>query len=178
MDHDGSSMSLSVRLESIKLEYCSLAFTRCRKPVLFRSTGLPDPSKEDMHISPQDEQAIGHHPNQNNSQGEEHGYKIKDAGLKDKWRLFHRSHAQYRRFARNMCMYTYIYMYKWYVCKYFPIYIYIYCICLQVSVSLLLLIIVRNEIVPSTCWHPLSRFCCPTGVLQCPAWDRNQTIRQ
>ncbi|CAL1170848.1 unnamed protein product [Cladocopium goreaui] len=30
---------------------------------------------------------------------EEHGYKIKDAELKDKWRLYHRSHGQYRRFA-------------------------------------------------------------------------------
>ena len=26
---------------------------------------------------------------------EEHGYKIKDAELKDKWRLYHRSHGQY-----------------------------------------------------------------------------------
>ena len=32
--------------------------------------------------------------------GEEHGYKIKDAELKDKWRLYHRSHGQYRRFAK------------------------------------------------------------------------------
>ena len=31
------------------------------------------------------------------AQGEDHGYKIKDPELMDKWRLFHRSYAQYRR---------------------------------------------------------------------------------
>eukprot|EP00438_Fugacium_kawagutii_P034875 Skav225571 [mRNA] locus=scaffold81:501402:508631:+ [translate_table: standard] len=30
--------------------------------------------------------------------GEEHGYKIKEPELKDKWRLYHRSHAQFRSF--------------------------------------------------------------------------------
>jgi len=97
-------------LESIKLEYCSLALRDAESCPFSQHWAFRSQQRRYAYF-PQDEQAIGHHPNQNNSQGEEHGYKIKDAGLKDKWRLFHRSHAQYRRFARNMCMYTYIYIY-------------------------------------------------------------------
>ena len=35
---------------------------------------------------------------------EEHGYKIKDAELKDKWRLYHRSHGQYRIISTDEAM--------------------------------------------------------------------------
>lgn len=35
---------------------------------------------------------------------EEHGYKIKDPELKDKWRLYHRSHGQYRIISTDEAM--------------------------------------------------------------------------
>ena len=153
-------------------------FTRCRKLSFFAALGCQIPAKK-ICIFPT---------------GRASNWASPQPKQQPRWRTWLqdqgcRAEGQMETFPSESCtisspctqyvhVYIYIYMYKWYVCKYFPIYIYIYCICLQVSVSLLLLIIVRNEIVPSTCWHPLSRFCCPTGVLQCPAWDRNQTIRQ
>lgn len=141
-----------------------------QKAVLFRSTGLSDPSKEDMHISHRTSKQLGITPTKTTA-------KVKNMVTRSRmqgWRtngdfsigVMHNIVALH---AICACIHIYICINDT------SVNIFCICICCRYRYHYYYLSLFGMKLchLPADTHFP--RFCCPTGVLQCPAWDRNHS---